>query len=412
MQKWLKFVIVAVGLLISCSSQKKADSADVTLSFWQFWTDPEVKPVLLGLIQKFEQQNPGLKVQVTDLTWASGHEKIVIAFGSNSAPDVLELGSDWVPEFVHQKVLYDMTAEVDSVKTFYRMWEPALKDSSIYGFPWILDTRVLFYNKDLLKRAGLDPERKPLIWQDLLSAVQKIHDPQNKIYGFGANSAERHRLYKKFLPFLWGNNGLILSPDGKQCWINTKQGREALEFYVSLTKSGLIDTQLRLDEAFRQGKIGFVISGGWLLEQIRKNEPDLNFGVGLMPRPKAETGFPASFAGGEYLVINQKSKHTQEAMKFVRFLTDLDNALELCKAIGTPSPAHALAPLDDYYNKDPFLSIFQEQLNYSLTPPWTHKWVYVEEQIEQAVEQAMYGKKTPKESLDEAKKKIDKLLQD
>lgn len=382
-------------LLLSCSSQKHGAN-QITLSFWQFWTDPEVKPVLLGQIKKFEGQNPGVKVEVTDMTWASGHEKIVVSFGSNSAPDVLELGSDWVPEFAYQDVLYDLTTQVDSVKSFYRMWEPATRDNKVFGFPWVIDTRVLYYNKDLLKKAGLDPNKKPVIWNDLLEAVQKIHDPQNKIYGFGANSAEKHRLYKKFLPFFWGNNGLILSKDGKECLLNSKEGREALEYYVSLTKYGLIDTQLRLDEAFMDGKVGFVISGGWLLQEIRKNKPSLNFGICLIPRPKPETGFSASFAGGEFLVINRNCKYPQEAMKLVRFLTDLDNALELCKAIGSSSPANALATLDAYYQNNPYLSLFQEQLNYSRTPPVTPKWVYIEEQIEKAVEQAMYGKKTLK----------------
>lgn len=412
MHNWSKLAVIVAVLLISCSTQNQADSAGITLSFWQFWTDPEVKPVLLNLVKKFEEQNPGIKVQITDLTWASGHEKIVVAFGSDRAPDLVELGSDWVPEFAHQGVLYDMTSQVDSVKVFYRMWEPAVKESRIYGFPWILDTRVLFYNKDLLKKAGLDSEKKPVVWQDLLYAVQKIHDPQNKIYGFGANSAEKHRLYKKFLPFFWGNNGALLSPDGKECWINSKQGREALEFYVNLTKYGLLDTQLRLDEAFMEGEIGFVMSGGWLLQQIRKNKPDLNFGVCLIPRPKLESGLSASFAGAEFLVINKKSKHPQEAMKLVRFLTDLDNALELCKAIGTPTPSQAMAALDPYYQKDPYLTIFQEQQNYSFAPPPTPKWVYIEEEIEKGVEQAMYGKKTPKEALDQAKGEIDKLLKE
>ena len=409
-QSWLRIALVAIGLLWSCSSQKQADSANVTLEFWQFWTDPEVKPVLDSLLRTFEEQNPGIKVKVTDLTWANGHEKIVVAFGSNSAPDVLELGSDWVPEFAYQGVLYDMSLEVDSLKKFYRMWTPAIAGNSVYGFPWIVDTRVLFYNKDLLKKAGYPENWKPATWEDLLQAVQKIHDPKNKIYGFGANSAEKHRLYKKFLPFFWANDGVLLSPDGKECWINSSNGRQALDLYVSLTRNGLIDTQLRLDQAFVEGKVGFLISGGWLLKEIRKNRPELEFGVSLMPRPTSGTGLPASFAGAEFLVVNNQSKHILEAMRLVRSLTDLEPALALCKAIGTPSPANALAALDDYYKSDPNLSVFQEQLQTSYSSPAIPGWVYVEEEIEKAVEQAMYGKKTPRQALDDAKVRIDKLL--
>jgi hypothetical protein len=146
------------------------------------------------------------------------------------------------------------------------------------------------------------------------------------------------------------------------------------------------------------------------LKEIRKNRPELEFGVSLMPRPTSGTGLPASFAGAEFLVVNNQSEHILEAMKLVRFLTDLEPALALCKAIGTPSPANALAALDDYYKSNPDLSIFQEQLQTSYSSPAIPGWVYVEEEIEKAVEQAMYGKKTPKQALDDAKVKIDKLL--
>src|SRR3972149_11685512 len=108
MFRWFRFILICFAMLLSCSSKDQKNSGGVTLTFWQFWTDPQVKPVLLHLIHKFEEQNPGLKVEVTDLTWSNGHEKIMVAFGSNWAPDVLELGSDWVPEFAYQGVLYDL----------------------------------------------------------------------------------------------------------------------------------------------------------------------------------------------------------------------------------------------------------------------------------------------------------------
>ncbi|HKZ22071.1 MAG TPA: extracellular solute-binding protein, partial [candidate division Zixibacteria bacterium] len=287
--------ILAILILFSGCSQTESDKT--VLQFWQFWTDPQVKPTVIKLIQKFEQENPGIKVTATDLTWSNGHEKIVVAFASNSAPDVLELGSDWVPEFSSQNVLLNLSPAVDSIKNRFRMWEPGIFDGKIFAFPWMLDTRVLFYNKDLMSQAGLDPKHPPQIWNELLSYAKKINQPQKQIYGFGANAAERHRLYKKFLPFLWGNGGKILSEDNTTCLINSKEAVDALNFYIELTKFGLLDTQRRLDEVFMQGKIGFVISGGWLLKEIQKNNLPLNFGVVLMPKPDKNRGAPASFAG-------------------------------------------------------------------------------------------------------------------
>jgi len=407
------FLILVFLLLLSCG--KKQDHL-ITVSWWQFWTNPEVKPTILELIQQFEKENPNIKVNLTDLTWSDGHEKIVVAFGSNSAPDVLELGSDWLPEFSYQDVLLDVTLEAEKIKKEFMMWEPATigdpTDASqkIFGFPWILDTRVLFYNKDLMKKAGLDPNKPPTSWDELLHYCEAINKLKPEAYGFGANSAERHRLYKKFLPFFWANGGEILSPDQKESKIGSDQAIQALEFYKKLTQSGMIDTQAMLDEAFKNNKIGFVISGGWLLNDLRKNYPQLNFGICLMPKPESDRGTPASFAGGEFLVINKKTKNPQEALALIKFLIQKDNCLKICQAIGSGFPSARGAELDPYYRDNSDLSIFQEQLKYAISPPPHPKWVYIEEIIEKAVEEVMYDKKSPQDALNQAKEEIDKLL--
>jgi multiple sugar transport system substrate-binding protein len=410
------FRIFLLLIFLVCLSCGKKQNHFVTLSWWQFWTNPEVKPTILELIEEFEKENPDIRVNLTDLTWSDGHEKIVVAFGSESAPDVLELGSDWLPEFSYQDVLLDVTLEAEKIKREFLMWEPATigdptdVSQKIFGFPWILDTRVLFYNKDLMKKAGLDPDKPPTNWDELLSCCRVVNKLKPEAYGFGANSAERHRLYKKFLPFLWANGGEILSPDQKESKIGGSEAIQALEFYKKLTHNGMIDTQAMLDEAFKHNKIGFVISGGWLLNDLRRNYPQLNFGICLMPKPQSDRGMPASFAGGEFLVINKKTKNSKEALELIKFLIQKDNCLKVCQAIGSGFPSARGAELDPYYRNNPDLSIFQEQLKYAISPPPHPKWVYIEEIIEKAVEKVMYDKKSPQHALNEAKLEIDKLL--
>ncbi len=400
-------VILILFVFFSCGGEQ---NDFVTLNWWQFWTDPKVKPTIVKLIERFEKENPNIKVELTDLTWSDGHEKIVVAFGSGTAPDVLELGSDWVPEFSYQDILLDVTSEAERMKKEFLMWEPATIGEKVFGFPWILDTRVLFYNKDLMKRAGLDPDGPPTTWEQLLQYCRAVNQLKPEAYGFGANSAERHRLYKKFLPFFWANGGRILSDDQTESRVNSSEGVQALEFYKKLTQSGMIDTQSTLDEAFKHNKIGFLISGGWLLNDLRDNYPNLNFGICLMPKPETERGTPASFAGGEFLVINKKSENPQEALELIEFLIREDNCLKVCKAIGSGFPSAKGAELDPYYRSNPDLSIFQEQFKYAFSPPPHPKWVYVEEIIEKAVEQVMYDRKSPRGALDEAKSEIDELL--
>jgi multiple sugar transport system substrate-binding protein len=405
----IPFLILAL-MFSQCGNSQKEAEEKITLHFWQFWTDPEVKPAIESLIRQFEEENPEIEISLTDLTWADGHEKLVVAFSSNTAPDVLELGSDWVPEFSSGGVLLDVTDFAEKIKPGYLMWDPVIYQEKIYGFPWILDTRVIFYNRDLMHRVGLDPEKPPQTWDALLDYCETINGLKPQAYGFGANSFERHRLYKKFLPFFWSNGAKILSEDEKVCLINSKEGKEALRFYKELTEQGVIDTQRMLDEQFKNNKIGFLLSGGWLLHDIRKNHPELNFGLCLVPRPEKDKGKNASFAGGEYLVVNKKTQHPQEAIKLIQFLIKKENCLQLCKKIGSASPSATDAIKDPYYQEDPNLLLFQLQLQKAISPPAHPKWVYMEEIIEKAVEEVMYDKTSPEEALDQAKKKIDDFL--
>ena len=139
--------IVALALLLSCSGGEQAVDGQATLDWWQFWTDPAIKPTIERMVADFESQNPNIKVNITDLTWANGHEKIVMAFSSNTAPDIVELGSDWIPEFSTAGKLTDITSDVLADTSQFYGWTPAIHDSAIYAMPWIIGTRVLFVNK-------------------------------------------------------------------------------------------------------------------------------------------------------------------------------------------------------------------------------------------------------------------------
>ncbi|MEW5875925.1 MAG: extracellular solute-binding protein, partial [Candidatus Zixiibacteriota bacterium] len=89
---------VAVALLAGAVTGCGGGESDgrKVIHFWQFWTEPRVKAVLDKAIAEFETENPEYKVEVTDLTWNDGHQKIVAAFAGGKAPDLLELGSDWI----------------------------------------------------------------------------------------------------------------------------------------------------------------------------------------------------------------------------------------------------------------------------------------------------------------------------
>ncbi|HBC46569.1 MAG TPA: hypothetical protein DCZ43_05940 [candidate division Zixibacteria bacterium] len=389
----MKNLIFSLLIIVACSGQPK-DSQ--TIQFWQFWSDINTKPVIEKLISDFESKNPGIKVKVTDLTWANGHDKLVISFAAHQPPDIMELGSDWVAEFASN----DLLAECDTLGFPENYLYPAKWNSKTYAYPWLLDSRYLYYNMDLLRKVNADI---PQTWPDLLSAAQKIDSLGDDYFGFGCNSAEPHRLYKKFLPFLWSNGGAVLSDDGTRSELASPAAIGALDFYLKLCKCGLIESQRRLEEYFRQGKIGAIISGGWLLDRLKKTPPAFQYKITEFTTPDGHPGI--SFFGGEYLAINAKSEKREATQKLARFLTEQGNSQLLCDAAGFGFPPYANLDIADSNAQ-----VEARQLLASKSNPPTPLWVDIEKDIEDAIEAAMYGHGTAAEILTTASKTIDAKL--
>jgi multiple sugar transport system substrate-binding protein len=256
---------------------------------------------------------------------------------------------------------------------------------------------VLFYNREIFRRNGLDPDRPPATWSELLDAARTIHRPDYGIHGFGMNAGERYVLYKKFMPFAWGNGGRILSDDKATCLLDSPENLEALEFYLSLKPYSILERQDMIDEMFKQGRVGMMISGGWNLKRIPEDAPDLDFGVALIPRPD-EGGFHASFAGAEILVF-PKGARLDPAMKLARFLVSAEQALKVSSHAKGVQPSSREALDHPYYAEHPMERLLLEQCETSISPPPVPDWVEMEEIINTRLEQCLYDKISAPEAL-------------
>jgi multiple sugar transport system substrate-binding protein len=386
-----KYMMILACALLTCNSQPKQK----TFEFWQFWTDPKARPVVQNLVAQFERENPDWKVNITDLTWADGHQKIVVAFGAGNPPDLLELGSDWIAEFVSAGALSEITGDTSAIL----MAGAGISNGKLYAWPWMIDTRVLYFNRSLLDKAGA---KLPSNWAELLDACRKINTLGDGICGFGANSNEPHRLYKKFLPFVWSDGGNII--DGYKISVISPEVLRALSFYGELAQCGRVETQKNLEDAFCDGKLGFVISGGWLLKRLQDKPPSFEYQLSPIT-PEKTGGAGLSFAGGEYLVIPQKSPNKEAANKLMLLLTQMENSRMLCDSVGFGFPP--------YRNQNIALkdkAVLFEQLSKSRPSPFNPNWVYIESAIETMVEEVTLGKSTPEQASQTAQAKIDEIL--
>ena len=387
--------------------------SQTTVEWWQFWTDPESKQAIESIVADFEAANPDIKIRLTDLTWANGHEKIVIALASGTGPDILELGSDWIAQFAEGGQLADLSSDIKDDSTSLQGWGLSTYKGNVYGVPWILGTRVVFVNQELTGRTVLTDQWVPAKWRHLQFLADSLCLPGADVYAWGSNAPEKHRLYKKFLPFFWTVGGQVFTDDHRYCVISSLWGILALEMYKMLHDDcAYVADQRGLEDAFLDNKVAIIMSGDWFLKRIKLEKPNLKFATTVIPSIRMPSGVKQgiSFLGGEFLAVNEASENKDAALKFIRFLTSPENEVRFCKASGSASPASRAAQEDSYFQSDPNLQTFIEQLKSAKHPPVDPDWVHIEDIIEEAIEAAVFSEElTPAEALREAQIKITEL---
>ncbi len=414
-RKWLLYLLIgsAIGGLIGGCSRSQSDKTPdgrTIIRLWQFWTEAKARAVIGKAAGDFETANPEYKVEITDLTWNDGHQKIVAAFAGGEAPDLLELGSDWIAEFADAQALMDLTSEYMQLRDTYAGWPASIYQDKCWALPWYLSTRVLYQNDELVSAIGDQPGHAPLTWDVLMGRAKKANQLQPKIFGYGVNAAEKHRLYKKFLPYLWSRGGSILTPDGSHCALNSPEGAAALQFVVDLSQYGLMEKQAQLDELFMENRLLYHISGDWLHERIKVSGSPVRYSAHLMPYPSVGEGGQISFAGGEYLTVPRRARQPLGAIKLARQLLNEKNIFNLCIATGCATPSHKTVAANPYFAEDSVRRVFVQQLEQSQAPPVHPRWVEIETELEWGVEQALYKKLTVSEALEQTCARIDKIL--
>ena len=395
--------IAALGFAAGCGPSRKPQA----VVFWQFWPADVITP----LVEAFEREHPGIDVQMEQLTWASGLEKITAALAAGNVPDLCEVGSTWMPGLLHGGALSDWSAGVADLVPGMRGWALCSIGDAHYGLPWVMGTRALFYNKTLFARAGLDSTRPPETWEELFAAAEAIQKLGKGVHGYGVQAGERTILFKKFMPFAWGNGGDVLNDDLSASVFDHPRNVEALEFYLRLRKVGMLDRQDVLDREFKEGRLGLQVSGAWLFKSIPKDAPELRYGVALVPRPDAERGTHASFAGGEVLVSFQAAKHKQHALELARFLVQPENVVALARAAKSVQPALTAADTFAYYREHPNEQVMLRQFETAVPTPNHPAWVEMESAIEDEVEEALYDRKSAPSAVASASRRITALLE-
>ena len=391
-------------LLAACS--RADDSA--TLRFWAFGREGEV---VQELVRDFVRDHPGARIRVQQMPWSAAHEKLLTAIVGRATPDIAQMGNTWIPEMVTLGVLAPVGSRLPDSSYFPGIVATNVVDDTLFGVPWYVDTRVLFYRKDLLARAGYSdmPETWDG-WREAMLAMKRTMGP-------GA--------YPIFLPINeWPPMAILGLQQGSP--LVTEEGfgafrqpayARAFDFLLSLYRDGLAapvsNTEIaNLYQEFARGSFGMYITGPWNLGEFRRRLPPAlreSWATAPLPGPGgARSG--VSLAGGSSLVVFRASRHQALALQLIEYLSRPEQQAKFYRLTGD-LPARREAWADSALAGDREAEAFRIQLERAVPTPMIPEWEEVTTKVMDHTEAAVRGGKSPSVALAELDADVDRLLE-
>jgi multiple sugar transport system substrate-binding protein len=404
-------VLAALGLALGCA---QADPHAIEL-----WAAGREGEVVAELIPGFEALHPGLHVRVQQMPWLGAHEKLLTAVVAESTPDVAPLGNTWIAEFAMIGALEALdgrlsgTASIDERDYFAGAWETNRFAGAQYGVPWYVDTRLLFYRRDLLAEAGFDhPPQTWAEWHSMLVALRARFNARGEF--------QRSPIYLPLhepepLLALGLQQGEPLLRDGDRYGNFRSAGfRRALEFYVSLFQAGLAP-QIGLEignlfEEFARGNFVFYIGGPWQIGEFgRRLPPELADSWATAPLP-GKDGLGSSLAFGSSLVVFSGSRKKDAAWSLIEYLSRPEVQRRFYELTGDLPPRRE-AWLGPELTRDPHTAAFRSQLERIEATPAVPEWERIIAEVRVVGEMAARGRVGVAEAAADLDARTDRILE-
>lgn len=318
--------LMMVSIFVGIRSVKSAFAEDtVTLEFSQWWEPELPQGAFRSLMDKFEEQNPGIKVELLSGPYSSTKEQIVAGAATGTMSDVVGLDGAWVNDFVKQGAITDLSKLMtDAGYDSSALAAQIQINGATYMIPVVNFVYPLFVNDDILKSAGV--ESAPSTRSEFAAAAKAMTNPEANVYGWvlPLSLEVPNGIQNDVMSWVWASGKSMLK-DGKPDVTNSDV-KSAVEFIKSLYDAGVIApgafTMKEQDkvEEFTNGRVGMMIDSLAHINIIRERNPELKFSLAAVPAEdgyEGKRGLPYASWG---IGIAENSQHKAEAWKLVEFL--------------------------------------------------------------------------------------------
>ncbi|MDR1186109.1 MAG: ABC transporter substrate-binding protein [Bifidobacteriaceae bacterium] len=397
------------------SGQPKGPPAAVTeVVVWHYW-DGANADTFDAMAKEYSASHQHVQISTSNVPNSDFLTKLRASATSRTLPDIAIGDLVWVPQVEQLGTLADLTGLLPAA-TLADI-NPALTSFGKIGgkqvsVPVSANNLAYLYNKTLFKEAGLDPDKPPTTWEELMAAGKQIRKETGKpgydLYTQAGDSGEG--LTWNFQVSLWQAGAEFLNADNTAAAFNTPQGKRALQFWVDLIDAG-VSPYAKWGE-FEKGQGGSAQEGSWMVG-IWAPDPPFDFGAAKAPYPG--DGRPATNLGGEQaMVFDNADDRTRAAADFLDWFLQPEQVTKWSQTTGmlpvTGSVANSGAYLEWVKASEPRLLPFVEQMADAHARPNTPLYPKISLAFAQQVERALAGEATVDEALAAAERAVNDVI--
>jgi multiple sugar transport system substrate-binding protein len=367
--------------------------------------------------ETYEERHPNVDIVIEQFPGSSLKDyeiKLRLRYSSGQSPDLFFIQADLLSELVSLGLAEEAPPFIEELVQKESRNAPIREApyfaGTCYGMTAAASPTVLYYNRDMFREAGLDPDQPPRTWSELLSYAEKltVHDENGNVTRAGLSL--RKRGFKpgtagKWFTFLFSAGGNAFTEGGRRAAFNSPSGREALQFYESILFDKNLDSiDLQGDQqGFGRGKSAMFIREVHVVRWLQKNYPELNFDVA--PIPKHDTSLSATVP---YVwTVSKQSDHPREAWRFIEFLMSKEAYSRYAQIGGIVPVTESVAAMPEF-SDDPYLKTF---LNQKVKPPEIFPRLGRAQSILGAyIERFTYGRMGVEQTLRRAERDVNALL--
>jgi len=413
------------GALIAAAAISLPAAAQELSFYYPVAVGGPVTKIIDEMAADFEKENPGIKIKpVYAGSYQDTVTKVLTAAKGGDAPHIAVMLSTDMYTLIDEGVVVaiDDLLKTPEDKAWLNSFYPGFMQNSqtggkTWGIPFQRSTIVMYWNKDLFKEAGLDPNRPPQNWNELVDMGQKLtkKDAAGNVSTYGVQVPSSGFPYWLFQAFTTQNGVELMNAAGTETYFDKPEVVQALQYWVDLSRkhqihpSGVVEWGTTPKDFFER-KAAMIWTTTGNLTNIRTNAK-FDFGVAMLPAGK-QRGTPTG--GGNFYVLNKATPAERDAaVKFMKWATTPERAAKWAIATGYVSVTPASWETDTmkkYLGEFPAPTVARDQLKHAVAELSTHENQRVTKALNDGLQAALTGSKTPEMAMRDAQREADRIL--